>query len=260
MNVSQLTGIYFSPTGQTKFATELLLSHFPHQTQTLDLTPYGRRPEYHFGENEAVVVAAPVYAGRIPPTAVRRFGILHGNRTPAILLVTYGNRAYDDSLGELSEVLRRQGFLPVAAAALIARHSIVPEIAADRPDQDDIQKIEEFADRCEKLLKDLPGSASIGELKVPGNYPEGEAVSATLKIKVSKACSGCGTCIRECPEQVISRSDPKLMDAERCIGCMRCVALCPTHARALDRKDYRTARQRLKEVCLVSREPEFFFS
>ncbi len=258
MNISQITGIYFSPTGQTKQVTELFISAFPERSQTLDLTSYGKRPAYCFGENEAVAVGAPVYAGRIPETASRRFASLHGRRTPAILLVTYGNRAYDDALMELSDILKRQGFLPVAAAAVVARHSIVPEIAADRPDQEDIGRIKEFAVECEKLLKSLPGSSSIGELDLPGAHPLAPPERARFRMKVSGACNNCGTCIRECPEQVISRTDPRIMDEERCIGCMRCVALCETGARTLASQTFRSMRQNLKKLCSTPKKAEFF--
>ncbi len=258
MNISQITGIYFSPTGQTKQVTEQLISHFPERAQTIDLTSYGKRPAYHFGENEAVIVGAPVYAGRIPSTAAKRFSSLYGKRTPAILLVTYGNRAYGDALTELSDILKAQGFLPVAAAAVVARHSLVPEIAADRPDKEDLEGLKTFAGDCERLLKGLPGSSSIGGLELPGEHPEGEPRHAGLKMKVSAACDNCGTCIRECPEQVISRTDPRIMDEERCIGCMRCVALCGTGARTLASQPYRAMKKNLKKLCAVPKRSEFF--
>ncbi|MCD8222450.1 MAG: EFR1 family ferrodoxin [Clostridiales bacterium] len=259
MNFLQTTGIYFSPTGGTKNVVETMLSGFAGRTETLDLTGAGMRPVYGFRENEVVVAGAPVYAGRIPRTAVERFRQLRGYHTPAILIVTYGNRAYDDALAELAGVMREQGFVPVAAAAVICRHNIVPTIAADRPSASDIREIQAFVRKTEEMLKALPTGSGAGELQVPGKYREQPAKNVGFKIKVGGSCSGCGLCIRECPVQAISRTDPRITDEERCISCMRCVFVCPKKARGLGPLMEFAAKQKLKKMCAGQKQPEFYY-
>ena len=46
--------------------------------------------------------------------------MIHGGGTLAVPVVLYGNRNYDDGLMELRNVLRDNGFCPVAAGALWA--------------------------------------------------------------------------------------------------------------------------------------------
>ncbi len=60
-----------------------------------------------------------------------------GNQTPAIAVVTYGNRDYEDALLELQTILEQNGFVVIGAAALIAEHSIVHSVGHDRPDEAD---------------------------------------------------------------------------------------------------------------------------
>lgn len=259
MNLREITGIYFSPAGHTKTVVELILSQLKNGRECVDLTDAGKRPDYGFTEAEAVIVGVPVFAGRIPATAVRRLKTLHGRRTPAVLVVTYGNREYEDALIELKDIMAEQGFCPVAAAAVAVQHSIVTKIAENRPDDSDRRRLRKFAGKVEERLDTLSGTAQPEELKVPGNRPYRPYHSPSIKIKVGGGCNGCGECIRKCPVQAISRTDAKITDEERCISCMRCIVVCPTQSRKISRLLYLAMSQKLKKLCAVRREPEFFF-
>lgn len=259
MNVKQVTGIYFSPTGHSKKAVRAIASHLGGNTEYLDLTDSGKRPDYYFRENEVAVVGAPVYGGRLPETAVERFGKLHGNQTPVVLVVTYGNRDYEDALLELKEVMEKQGFRPLTAAAVVAEHNIVPCFATDRPDGADGKKLRRFADQTLKKLREVSCNYALGELPVKGRHPYKEYHGAHLKIKVSSSCNNCGACIRKCPVQAISRTDCRVMDEERCISCMRCIHVCPNHSRSISRLMLLAVKQKLKKECSGRKEPDFFY-
>lgn len=44
-------------------------------------------------------------------------------------------------------------------------------------------------------------------------------------------CTGCETCVEECPSDAISMADEKaVVDAEKCIDCGVCVDACPVEA------------------------------
>ena len=84
MNISQITGVYFSPTGGTKRVTEWITERIAdnREAEWLDLTDaVSSRPDYTFTEHELVVVGVPVYGGRVPETARERMQKLHGKRT-----------------------------------------------------------------------------------------------------------------------------------------------------------------------------------
>ena len=66
-----------------------------------------------FSAGELVVLGVPVYGGRIPALAAERMAQLKGQQTPVIILVTYGNRDYEDALLELKTILEQQQFVVV---------------------------------------------------------------------------------------------------------------------------------------------------
>lgn len=258
MNLKQITSIYFSPTESTKCVTELIAEQIHGNHESIDLTDAVKvRPDYGFDENEAVLVGVPVYGGRVPETAVRRLRKLHGHRTPAVLIVTYGNRAYDDALLELKDILTEQGFCPAAAAAVVTEHNIVRTIAAGRPDAQDREELRKFGSRLEQRFHELPGSSALSDIAVKGNRPYREYHGVPMKIKVTSACTDCGTCIRKCPVQAISRTDARVTDEERCISCMRCVYVCPVEGRKVSSLLLMAVRQKLKKVCSDRKDSEF---
>ena len=134
---------YFSPTGGTKKAGETFCQEMAGKVEVIDLgvpKQTVREPE-----GEVVVFAAPVFGGRIPKLVTDKIRKLHGNGKRAVTLAVYGTRAYEDALLELNRAVEGQGFQVAASAALIARHSIVPEVGAGRPDEKDQEEIRDFA-------------------------------------------------------------------------------------------------------------------
>ena len=57
-----------------------------------------------------------------------------------------------------------------------------------------------------------------------------------MAAKVDEAkCTGCETCVSECPSEAISMSDEKaVVDSEACIDCGVCVDACPEEAISLE--------------------------
>ena len=64
--------------------------------------PEERAADFAFGPGDLVVVGSPTYAGRMPNKIAPDFQArLRGNGALAVAAVTFGNRAYDNSLAEL---------------------------------------------------------------------------------------------------------------------------------------------------------------
>ena len=107
MQISRVHSIFFSPAGSTKAVTEYIAGRVaeafgvPHDS--IDFTlPEERTNKYSYKPDELVVLGMPTYAGRIPNKALPFVQTLfEGQETPAICVVTYGNRNYDSSLTEL---------------------------------------------------------------------------------------------------------------------------------------------------------------
>lgn len=224
----RITVLHFSPTGGTRRAALLLAQHIASQVEEIDLT-LPQLPEKEFTPQDVVLVAGPVYGGRLPALMVERLQKFTGGGARAVSAAVYGGRAYEDALVELDDLLEAQGFCVTAGTALLAEHSIVRDLAAGRPDAQDEVQLAAFGTRiAEKLDK---GEKSVPQ--VPGNRPYREWSGMPVVPMASDACVSCGECAKSCPTQAISLEDPTQTDHTRCITCMRCVAVCPAKARAL---------------------------
>ncbi len=48
---------------------------------------------------------------------------------------------------------------------------------------------------------------------------------------ITDACVSCGTCVDECPMELISEADGKyVINADECVECGSCAAVCPNDA------------------------------
>lgn len=244
---------YFSPTGGTKQVGEIFCQGIAENVELINLGL--RDTETKQPDGQLFVAAAPVFGGRIPSVMAEKLNQLDGKGKPAVTLAVYGVRAYEDALLEMNRILEARGFEVVASAALIARHSIVPEVGAGRPDEQDQKEILDFA---EKTLEKI-GQSAKGTVKVPGNYPYKDGMHMSASPISLPACHQCGKCAAVCPVGAIEKKDGEMVtDPEKCILCMACTAACPEHARILPPPLQEGMNQKLGALKDVRRENEFF--
>lgn len=179
--------IYFSPTQGTKNITNTLAQGIGIY-QEIDLCEYTDPiPERVFSENDICLIGVPSYGGRVPRTAVERINGFKGNGASAILVVSYGNRDYDDTLIELFDVVKSQGFTCIGGVAAIAEHSIMHQFASGRPDMDDMNQLKRFA----KEVKEKIDASILTEVQVKGNHPYKELKEVPFHPTASDLCTMC---------------------------------------------------------------------
>ncbi len=208
-------------------------------------------------KDSIVIIAVPVYAGRVAPLALQRLRRLKGHNALSILVAVYGNRDYEDALVELRDETIRMGFTPLAAGAFIGEHSYsrpgMP-IAAGRPDDEDLQTAEQFGRDC--LSKAMQWKQP-ENFFIKGNVPYRYVSPSTPTAPIcTEGCFACGECIDLCPTHAIAvnNEDKIVTDISKCIKCCACVKGCPNGVRIFD-TPY-TAM--LHEKCAARREPELF--
>lgn len=259
MTMAKVTAIFFSPTGGTRACVEAIAAELADEFDTVNLTiPYERNQVHEFGPEDLVIIGAPVYAGRLPAVEGGLFASLRGRDTPAIFVVSYGNRAYDDALLEERDACEALGFRGMAASAWIAPHTFSGRIGEGRPDEKDRAGMRAFAEGVRRLLAEgVPEGAT---LSLPGHRPYREAPPMPFHPEANEDCIRCRRCVTVCPVAAIPPAAPHTTDASRCLDCLACVRVCPVHARSVYQPPLAAIAAGCEAKFLAPRrEPEWFF-
>jgi ferredoxin len=265
MNIQSLKLVCFSPTGTTKSVISGIARGFDKcEAELIDITnPDSRSQPLITSENELLIIGVPVYMGRVPALITEWLSTIKAENTPIVLVAVYGNRAYEDTLLELKDILTLGGARLIAGAAFIGEHSFSSDeipTAKDRPDAADLHLAESFGRRIHKLIKTIPSVEHIGDLNIPGCHPyrwNGKLWDVDF-ISVSDACSQCGLCAERCPAGAISSEDSNVIDKVKCITCCACIKNCPQNARKMKPGLVMDAALRLNNLYKERKEPVLF--
>lgn len=240
--------IYFSPTGGTKMVANYITKELG--ADDIDVTV--RCLDMSIEKDDLVFFCVPVYAGRVPIPVYERMAHIKGNDTPAVIIACYGNRAVDDTLIEMSELIKRKGFRTVGGGEVITPHAFNPEVGKFRPDEDDRALISDF-------LKKLKAKPELTEVQMPGDPKYGDKKRTKLPIYPipAKECIGCGICFNNCPMKAISDVRMKVK-AKSCISCMRCIDMCSTSSRHLDPVTNFIIESLVAPMGIVRKTPKFY--
>ena len=180
------------------------------------------------GPQDCLIAAFPVFSGRLPAFFKAWMDQIQGRDTPAVAVVVYGNRAYEDALLELSDAL---------------------ESGADAA---------EIASFAQALLEKGLDAAHPMTSPVPGQRPYRKITALPLKPQTNSRCLRCGRCAAVCPVQAIDPAQPRLTDKTRCVSCTACIQACPAGARQFPPALYYPARLVFQQKMKQPRQPEWF--
>ena len=266
MMIQSIKLVCFSPIGTTKSLVRGIAAGIDlNVVELIDITdPKTRKQSLVISENELLVIGVPVYMGRVPALVTEWITLLQSQNTPTIRVVAYGNRAYENALLKLKDIVIKQGGVPIAAGAFIGEHSFSNQelpTAAGRPDSNNFDKLKLFGEKIKEKISTAPYAAQIREISIPGTYPYG----GTTKlwdvdfIEVNSNYSNCGVCVKKCPVGAIDSNNSGLIDKFKCISCCACIKSCPKEARSIKPGPVWDAAKRLNTLYKERKEPEMFF-
>ena len=272
MKINRVKLVYFSPTGSTRKIMEEIAKGVQAPVEFVDLTTSEAKTRdfVDFWE-ELTIIGSPVYAGRIPTEAMWRLRRLKAHSTPAVTLVVYGNRAYEDALIELTDLSSELGFKPIAGGAFVAEHSFsTPEvpIAEGRPDSTDLRKDREFGMKIREKLLTAKNIEDISPIIVSGIRPYRDefrkaraakpGTEPATPITKQELCMKCGKCVEVCPNAAITIDSTVETQKQACIRCYACIKNCPTGARVMVHPFFAREAKWLHDDYPERKEPETF--
>lgn len=249
--------LVFSPTGGTSRVCEAIVDGFGEHVAARSLLPHeAQAHSYVFNPDDLVLLGVPSFGGRVPSPWAERMTRVQGNGARAILVAVYGNRAFDDTLIEMSDLAVQAGLVCVAGAAAVAEHSIVRKWATGRPDDTDLAELKAWGRRL-RILEEAGDLCN--EIEFPGHRPYKSFGGIAFGPQTDEeACVRCGLCADTCPTKAIPVDRPYLTDQNRCITCLACIAVCPHHARALPADGISSTYRHLNAAC-SGRKQNYFY-
>lgn len=255
MDINGVHLIYFSPTCTSKqVGGAIVRGTGLTNVITTDLTLHVA--EVNIPEDMLAVIVVPVYGGKVAPLAMERLQGIHTAGAPVVLVVVYGNRAYEKALVELDSFASAQGFKVIAGATFVGEHSYSTDknpIAAGRPDADDLQYAESFGAKIRAKMDAATDMehlypVDVNRIQRPRQpfLPLFKFLRRVIKLRKSgvplprvpevdaELCTHCGVCAMYCPSGAIIKGDECNTVAEKCIKCCACVKGCRFKARTYD--------------------------
>ena len=256
MDIYEVHLITFSPTRTSKQVGEAIVRGTGCSKMAVTDLTLQAPGKFEMPQNTLAVITVPVYGGHVAPLALERIKDIHANGSPAVVVVVYGNRAYEKALTDLDAFVSGLGFKVIAGATFVGEHSYSSEkypVAVGRPDAEDLKFAELFG---EKIRAKFAGAADMEKLygvdvtriQRPRQpfFPLFRFLRKVVKLRKSgvplprtpeadaERCTHCGYCVKHCPTGAILKGDECNTVAEKCIKCCACVKGCPQKARAYD--------------------------
>lgn len=270
MIVSSATIIYFSPTGTTKKIINSIIKGMGIvSNEKIDLTlPKVREAGVPLIDGDIVLIGVPVYATGIPNILKSFLTSLKVSNKPVVLIAVYGNMSEGTTLNELYSITNNSGFNVIGAGSFIGEHSFSTEerpIAKGRPDNEDLNKANEFGRNIMKKIQNINTLSDIS-LEIPqGKVPliakilpknSAKIFAKTPSVDMSK-CSHCGICVNLCPMGIIDK-DTLAINENQCLHCFCCVKRCPKKARKIAYQPKFIVSKILSIKSKVKKEPKIY--
>ena len=235
-----MIGIYFSGTGNSKYAVEFFCREYDNEASVFSIED--SEAPTAIKKADMLVIGYPVQYSTVPKI-LRDFVSEHKElwkNKKVFVIATMGLFSGDGS-GILGRLLEKYGAEVIGGLHLKMPDSIGDEKAMKRPLDKNRGLVREAEQKIKNSVKQLkegrPTNEGIGPLyRIAGFFGQRlyfghktKNYSSKLKIDSGK-CVGCGSCVKLCPMDNLSMNEGKAVASDRCTMCYRCINKCPKQA------------------------------
>lgn len=238
-----MVGIYFSGTGNSRYAAELFCKEYDEATKAFSLEDDNITRVVK--NEEMLVFACPVQYSTVPKI-LRDFIIENKElwESNKVFVIATMGLFSGDGAGILGRLLQKYGAEILGGLHLKMPDGIGDEKVLKRPlekNKELVKKAEQKINKSVQLLKSgKPTQEGIGVLyRMAGIFGQRlyfrhKTKNYSNKLRVDEdKCIGCGKCEKLCPMNNIKIVDKKVVQNNRCTMCYRCINNCPKQAMTL---------------------------
>lgn len=241
--------IYFSGTGNSKFAAEFLAEKLSDECVSLnDILKHGG--SLKLNSEKPYVIVAPIYAARYPKFVSEKIlkAELSGNKK-IYFVATMG--APSRIGGQFYKKLATEkgmdfcGYFKIVMQNNFLPGDVMPsKEAADEQLTEVIPQLKEAAEciKEERTKETDKGTAADTFLSGLASGLFGRFGAKMFKMKVGDKCNGCTVCAEHCPVNNIEMVDGRAVMKNRCVLCFSCINRCPVEAINIEGKTEKCGR------------------
>lgn len=235
-----MLGIYFSGTGNSRYALELFLDKYDESAKVFAVE--AEDVVSHIKSNEEIVFSYPVQYSNIPKMLkdfVDRYQNLWQGKK--IFVIATMGLFSGDGAGILARRLRRYGAQITGGLHLKMPDSIADVKALKRPVEKNVRLVKAAEKKINNAVQDMkdgmPPQEGIGLMYHFAGlfgqrlyfYNKTKQYTDKVKIDMGK-CVGCGKCVGLCPMKNLNIENNFFKTEGRCTMCYRCINICPNQA------------------------------
>ena len=235
-----MVGIYFSGTGNSKYAAEVFCKEYDKESGVYSIEDTEALTVVT--ESDLIVFAYPVQFSTVPK--ILRDYITDNSElwmNKRVFIIATMGLFSGDGAGMLGRLLQSCGAKVIGGLHLKMPDSIADEKALKRPIEKNKKLVKQAKQKIKESVKRLkagdPTQEGIGVFyRLAGFFGQRayfghktKWYSSKLKVDTDK-CIGCGLCEKLCPMKNINIKDQKAVSSDRCTMCYRCINKCPGQA------------------------------
>lgn len=235
-----MLGIYFSGTGNSRYALEFFLDKYDKSAKALAIE--AENIVSYVKNHEEIIFSYSVQYSNIPKM-LKDFVDLHQHlwQGKKVFVIATMGLFSGDGAGILARRLHRYGAQITGGLHLKMPDSIADVGTLKRPVEKNRELVKEAEKKINNAVRDMksgkPPQEGIGlQYHLAGLFGQrlyfyNKTKQYTDKVKIdTEKCVGCGKCVSSCPMKNLNLENDFAMAADRCTMCYRCINLCPKQA------------------------------